>query len=194
MIRSIRLSRLLLFILVMVLLFLSLFLYVSSSASFHRRSIDKTPDWYMKSASGFHTNVSGVLDGSLQGQTLTHYLKSNTIHITAPFFVVFDNKNIPWKIHANFGIGYQTEPEKLKLWGKVDVLQLAGTGSQQTHLTTSELWYYPKTKLAHTDQAVIVTQNDGSTVHAIGMDADLKTGKLHFLSHTEIEYHDTSAT
>lgn len=87
----------------------------------------------------------------------------------------------PWVISANNGKLYDNG-NVLDLWGNVHVEQAKGKDNDATTLITSKLTYYPKSRTATTEEPVKIIQSNGNQIDAVGMDANLATGEITFLS------------
>lgn len=153
---------------------------------------NSTPDWYMTQSHSYNTGDNGDLKSQLDSPTLKHFSGNNSISIDKPHFIVYDSSNIPWKITALHGTYFQNKPTYLHLVGNVIVKQLPAPGSKLTEIHTSILDYYPASNIAKTKQAVSVKQQD-STIHAIGMIANLKTSVINFLSKSKAQYHEVTS-
>ncbi len=152
-----------------------------------KSKLDSSPDWYMTGVSSTTYDKQGQINAILTTPSIVHFNKGDYANLTKPFFTLLDKNKVPWQISAAYGKFYQGKKERFFLWDKVIVKQLPGVHSSQTKLTTSELTYYPKTSVAHTDKAVTITQ-PGSIMHSVGFNADLKKGLIEFLSQSTAEY------
>ncbi len=168
---------------------LSLSFYYAKPFVVKRVNQSRVPDWYIVHAKITNTNLLGHVTGQLTSPRLTHLPYDNVIHLQTPFFVAYDKTNIPWHIHADKGLAYQTKPKKINLIGNVRIQQLPGVGSHKARLTTTQMMYFPNQNIAETKQPVTISE-PGTVMHSVGFKANFHQGVIRFLSRSEAEYYD----
>jgi lipopolysaccharide export system protein LptC len=174
-----------------------------------QQSDDTLPDAYARQVVFTQMNEEGRLKSRFYADELKHY-KNGITTLEAPYGILYDNVNNtlnvggvltvnedthaksggqkpPWTIKADHG-ELRDNGNLLYLWGHVNIHQDKGKNNQATLFTTEALTYYPKTRIARTKEAVQITQSDGSTVTARGMNANLDTGEVDFLSQVRSRY------
>ncbi len=124
----------------------------------------------------YNTTDDGVSDTLDIGGMLAVNGNSQTHH-TKP----------PWVINAEHG-QLREGGDVLFLWGNVHISQAKSNTNLGTVLVTSELTYYPKTRLADTAKPVEIKQSNSNQVNAVGMKANLNTGEITFLSQMRGRY------
>jgi len=150
---------------------------------------NQSPDWFMKNATAMKTDEQGKIKGLVTSPSMVHYSADDVIDMQQPFFTLFDNGGIPWHINANTAQVFQKKNNNhIQLNKNVIVKQMPGKGSNEVTLTTDHLTFFPDTSIAKTDAAVTITE-PGSTIQAVGFEADLKQGIIKFLSNSRAEYH-----
>jgi len=167
-----------------------------SQPTYNLKQIEKqntAPDWYMTGVTISKYNALGAIKGIMTSTKLTHDQKQNIIYMQKPFFILYDKNRTPWHISSLHGKNYQDEKSKTDLWGNVRVKEMPGKDSHHTDMSTTQLTYYPQRNFAHTDKPVTIKE-PGSIMHSIGVNANLKTGVIHFLSKTTGEYSKTKAS
>jgi lipopolysaccharide export system protein LptC len=178
--------------LVFLLLIIAVFTYLAVPHTLSLKFLKErnvTPNWFMKNVQTRSYTVDGKLKNVLSSPKVQHVEKGNIIELSKPTMVSHTNKGNVWRISAEHGKAAEGSHSKVYLWGNVQIKELPGKGSNQTHLITSYLIYNPKTSTAHTNKKVTIMQPN-SIMHSTGFTANLKTGVIHFLSRTSSEFDD----
>ena len=148
----------------------------------------KNPETFATNIHEKEIDQTGKLKNILISSRATSYLQDNITKFTDPFCIIYDTQkqSAPWHIKADFGeaINYN---KKIFLWQHVKVQQVPGLNSRDFTLLTSRLTLYPQQSLAVTDKPVTIIR-PGSVTHAIGLNANFKTGKIKLLSHAQEDY------
>ncbi|MCD6056095.1 MAG: hypothetical protein K0R12_1057 [Gammaproteobacteria bacterium] len=174
-----------------------------------QQSDNSLPDAYAHHVVFTQMNGQGRLKSRFYADELKHYNNGITT-LEAPYGILYDNANNPLNMggvltaneNTHLKSGEQKPPWTIKadqgelrdngnllyLWGHVKIHQEEGKNNQATLFITEALTYYPKTRIAKTKEAVQITQSDGSTVTARGMNANLESGEVDFLSQVRTRY------
>jgi LPS export ABC transporter protein LptC len=146
---------------------------------------------YNITANNFDDN--GVLKSRLFAAQMIHYPKDNTTKVLQPKVILYDAnaKEEPWIITAKYANAINGTA-KIILWDDVVIHQTAGKSNPDIIINTTSLTFYPKEQIAETNQPVTMTEkgqdNSVSTVKAVGIKANQKTGEIELLSNARGYY------
>lgn len=149
-------------------------------------SSQNQPDYYMLDAKYTDYDQNGDIHSQISTSKITHFVTEDSYLFDNPIMIIFNQEQKPWSITSNKGKSEHGK-EKVFLWDNVVIHQDAGPKNAPTTITTSELTIFPKTKTATTDKAVNITQG-GSSITAVGANADFKTGVVNLLSQVQGKY------
>lgn len=149
-------------------------------------ALSEIPDSFMQEVTATKLNVQGAPHYFFTAQEVKHYPHGDTTLMTQPSFIFYPVNEPPWHVKSDSAKmihGY----EKAWLMGNVFAKQPPGAHSHDLTLLTDEMTLYPDKSLAETNRPVTVTQPD-SVVHSIGMQIDMNTNSVKFLSHAHGVY------
>lgn len=130
-------------------------------------------------------NTDGRLLHHLHAPMVRHVPEKNTYLLTKPHLIVTEANQAPWEIRADQGIA---EADRvITLSQQVMIQQKSHQANPQVTLTTEEITYFPKSKLASTLKPVTIQQAENQ-IQAIGMNAYLDDHKVELLSHVRGHY------
>ena len=130
---------------------------------------------------------SGKISELMTTPKLKHYPQQNTSVFETPYIVINRPNQPPWKIHAKQGKAIAGD-QHIILLGKVVIQQAADAKEPATDITTEELSFIPKQRLALTAKPIALHQ-PGIDITAIGMEAHMEQRQVHLISHAKIAYH-----
>lgn len=114
---------------------------------------------------------SGKLASYLQTSRLEHIPQNETHFLQSPRIVIEEPNQPAWEITASQARAFH-KGEKIIFTHHVVIHQAKSETTQESTITTEKLVYFPKKKLATTEQAVRFEQ-PGSVVYSQGMKAYL---------------------
>jgi lipopolysaccharide export system protein LptC len=146
----------------------------------------KIADSFMEEVVAIVFNKIGNPSLKLVTPKMIHYPENDKTDILTPHVTVFRQSPEPWYIDSDYAKTNNGISEIL-FWSHVNIHHLADKENPQTSLLTDSLTIYPDQQLASTNQAVTFLQPD-TTVHAVGMLANLEAGTIKLISQTQGEY------
>ncbi len=146
----------------------------------------KKPDSYMEVVTAMQYGANGKPTMQLITPKMVHYPENDSTDIFAPHVTIYRKSPQPWFIEANFAKTTDGVKEIL-FWSNVTIHHPSDIENPATSLQTEELTIFPDQQLARTDLAVTFIQPD-TTVHAIGMLANLNDNTIKLLSQAQGEY------
>jgi lipopolysaccharide export system protein LptC len=144
------------------------------------------PDAYMENVSATILNKQGTPSMKIETPRMVHYADNDTTHISNPHITVYRQSQEPWYINSDFAKATQGI-EQILFWSNVVIHHAKDTDNPTTTMTTTSLTVFPNKQLAKTNEAITVRQPD-STLHAIGMFANMNDGTVKLLSQARGEY------
>lgn len=145
-----------------------------------------TPDAFMTEARFIGFDDQGQWSNRINSPKVIHYPEQDTAVFDKPQMVARAQDQLTWIITADHGTSRQGL-SVVDLADNVQVQRINDLSHKVVTLTTTALRTYPKQKLAHTNQPVTIIQ-PGSTVHSIGLAADLNKGEIQLLSQVHGTY------
>ncbi len=121
---------------------------------------------------------------------MVHYPENDMTDVFAPRVTVYRKSPEPWYIDSDFAKASQGT-NSILFWSHVNIHHPADTENPKTSFLTEALTIFPDQQLASTDQPVTFIQPD-TTVHAVGMMANLNENTVKLLSQTQGEYAPSS--
>jgi len=150
----------------------------------------KTADAIMEDVIATVYNKLGEPSFKLTTPKMVHYPENDSTDITTPRVTLFRQSPQPWHIDADYAKTKNGITEIL-FWQNVNIHHAADTENPNTSLLTDALTIFPDQQIVKTDQPVVFTQPE-TTIHAVGMLADLNDNTIKLLSQTQGEYAPTS--
>jgi lipopolysaccharide export system protein LptC len=154
---------------------------------------NESPNTTSSSADAFMQNVSAVFldkEGkpSLKINTpeMIHYEKEDATLLTTPEITLYRKSPNPWYITAQYGKA-TAGIENVTFWQNVVLHHAADDHNPATVIKTATLTFHPHQKTAETTDPIVMEQPN-LIVKSVGMLADMKTGNIKLLSHTQGEY------
>jgi LPS export ABC transporter protein LptC len=146
---------------------------------------------YLSDVTAHRFNKEGRLTQVLTMQSWSHLKGENISHLTLPVVKLYQLDGSFWDISAKTGLSFQAnlnkKLEKLQLQQDVTVVRWDKNQTSPWELKTQHLVYLPQTRVAITDDPVVVN-GSGMEVHAIGMRANLDQQKIDFLKEVKTDY------
>jgi lipopolysaccharide export system protein LptC len=134
-------------------------------------------------------NSDGHLTHFLKTSKMQHTPYQNTHYLTNPHIIVQNSDQKPWNIRSKYAQALYNG-KQITFSKQVVIHQNKTDTTQETHLATEELTYFPESKFATTLKQVEFTQA-GSIVTSIGMNAFLENNRIQLLSHAQGNYAPT---
>lgn len=143
-------------------------------------------DSYMEDVVATTYNKEGGPSLKLVTPSMVHYPENNTTQFATPHLTLYRDSPEPWYLDAKHGKASNGTGEIL-FWDDVNIHHMADTSNPTTTLITDSLTIFPDKQVASTNKPVTFMQPD-TTVHAIGMLANLKDNTVKLLSQARGEY------
>jgi lipopolysaccharide export system protein LptC len=159
------------------------------SKSIHTEDDPSRPDSFMQDIVATMFNKDGKPTLRLIAPQLTHFPENNLTHIVTPRVTIFRTSPQPWYIDADYADA-KNGIDEIRFWSNVQIRHPADTENPKTSMNTESLSVFPDQQIASTKDAVTFVQPD-TTVHAIGMLANLSDGTIKLLSQAKGEYAPT---
>lgn len=161
-------------------------IFISRPAPSHKFNQRNHPDAFMEEITAIIFNKSGLPSLKIQAPKMIHYQSDDSTHIREPHVTFFRDSTNPWDIRSFYG-ETQRGVEQIIFSNHVVIHHVADKTNPTTTLTTNSLTIFPDQKLATTTDPILITQPN-TTVHAIGMTANLNNGIIKLLSEAKGEY------
>jgi lipopolysaccharide export system protein LptC len=150
----------------------------------------KKADSFMEDVTAMQFGESGKPSMKLITARMVHYPENDSTDILAPHVTIFRKSPKPWYIESNFAKTSKGLDEIL-FYSNVSIHHPADAENPNTSLRTETLTIFPDRQIASTDRAVTFIQPD-TTIHAIGMLANLNDNTIKLLAQAKGEYAPTS--
>lgn len=134
-------------------------------------------------------NADGHLLHYLHTPHMEHIPFNNTHTLQTPHIVVIKDNQAPWTIHAQLATALKGG-EQIILNKNVVIHQDKDKTVAATTLTTEEITYFPKTKIAKTDKEITLVQAE-NRVDSSGMNAYLAENRVELLHNARGTYAPT---
>ncbi|AHE67465.1 LPS export ABC transporter periplasmic protein LptC [Legionella oakridgensis] len=131
-------------------------------------------------------DAHGELANYLQTPLLRHIPKDNTHWLKTPHIMITQAKESPWEIRSKQAISLYGG-QKITFNKNVIIHQSQHGQTPESTLTTEEMIYFPKDKLAITDKEVTY-QQPGNIVQSTGMKAYLAEKRVQLLNQARGTY------
>jgi lipopolysaccharide export system protein LptC len=143
-------------------------------------------DTFMEEVIATTINKEGNPTLKLITPKMVHYPKDDSTDIMAPRVTIYRKSPEPWHIDSNFA-KTTNGTSTILFWSHVNIHHSTDAENPETNLLTESLTVFPDKKLASTDLPITFIQPD-TTVHAVGMLANLNDNTIKLLSATQGEY------
>jgi lipopolysaccharide export system protein LptC len=150
----------------------------------------KKADSYMEHVTAITLGKEGNPIMKLVTPKMVHYPENDSTDIFAPRVTIYRKSPQPWFIDADFAKASFGISEIL-FWSNVNIHHPTDSENPKTSLLTESLTIFPDQQLARTDKEVTFMQPD-TTVHAVGMLANLNDNTIQLLSQAQGTYAPTS--
>ncbi|MCE3238316.1 MAG: lptC [Gammaproteobacteria bacterium] len=174
-----------LFILALGLSILSVFI-AKHSHSTSLRDANHRPDAFMEDVVAIIINKQGNPSLRIESPKMVHYADNDTTDITTPHLMLYRQSPEPWHINSNYAKATQGLTEVF-FWNHVVIHHLQDVANPTTDMTTSTLTVFPDQQIAKTDDTITVVQPN-TTIHGVGMLANLNDGTVQLFSQARGEY------
>ena len=144
------------------------------------------PDAIMENVIATIINKEGKPSLKIETPKMIHYAKNDTTDITTPHVTVYRQSPKPWTIDSQYAQATHGIVQ-INFWNHVVIHHPDDKLNPTTTMQMASLTVFPDKQIAQTDQAVVLTQPD-TTIHAIGMLANLDNGTIKLISQTRTEY------
>jgi lipopolysaccharide export system protein LptC len=131
-------------------------------------------------------NKEGDPSLQIKSPKMIHYPENDTTHIETPHITIFRQSPEPWIVNSDFAKASKGI-QQIDFWSNVVIHHEHDIKAPITTMTTTSLTVFPSEKIAQTEDAIVLTQPD-TTIHAIGMYANLNEGYVKLLSAARGEY------
>lgn len=146
----------------------------------------KKPDSFMEGVIATTLGKEGKPILKLISPKMIHYPENDMTTIAEPRVTVYRKSPQPWFIDADYAKA-SNGINSILFWSHVNIHHPSDVENPTTSLLTESLTIFPDRQMASTDEAVTFIQPD-TTVHAVGMLADLNDNTIKLLSQTQGEY------
>lgn len=144
------------------------------------------PDAYMENIVATIMNKQGTPSLKIEAPKMTHYVEDDTTYIIHPHVIVYRQSPQPWHIRSDYAEALKGTQE-IVFSQHVVIHHPADIANPNTKMETLSLTVFPDKQQAQTDNPVTITQPD-TTIHGIGMLADLNNGTVQLLSQAKGDY------
>ncbi|QKT02910.1 LPS export ABC transporter periplasmic protein LptC [Ectothiorhodospiraceae bacterium 2226] len=145
------------------------------------------PAYTVENFSAVSLDASGRADYRLEAEHMAHYRAQNALDLTQPSVLVYREHGAPWHLRAERGWVLEDE-DRVYLHGRVTLHRAAFDQEPAVDLETHEVVLQPRARLAATDEALDMRRGE-ERVQAVGMRADLESGRLELLHEVRGVYH-----
>ncbi|MES2216782.1 MAG: LPS export ABC transporter periplasmic protein LptC [Pseudomonadota bacterium] len=163
---------------------------ISHPAKVNPQDDPKQIDSFMEEVQAITYNKLGQPSLQITTPKMVHYPENNTTYITTPRVIIYRQSPQPWFVDSDYAKA-SNGMDSILFWSNVNIHHLADPENPTTSLRTNTLTIFPNQQIAQTNEAVTFVQPD-TTVHAIGMLANLDVGTVKLLSQTQGEYDPSS--
>ncbi len=144
------------------------------------------PDAWMENVVAIIINKAGSPALKVEAPKMVHYADHDTTHIETPHITMYRQSPEPWYINSNYATATQGL-DQIYFWDNVVIHHISDVANPTTTMTTTTLTVFPDKQIAQTNDRVTVVQPD-TTIHGIGMLANLNDGTVQLLSQARGEY------
>jgi len=144
------------------------------------------PDAFIEGVSTVILNKQGLPTLKVQSPKMVHYQLNDSTDIEKPHIIVYRDSPEPWHIHAEYAKATHGL-DQIVFWDHVLIFHKSDPVHPTTTMRTSTLTVLPNQQIAKTADPVLLLQPD-TTIHAIGMLANMKEGTVKLLSEARGDY------
>lgn len=145
------------------------------------------PDYFLHQFTATTMNANGKPAYKVMAQHLEHYPDDNSMKLQNPLFSFYENNIKTWTAQSREATVME-DGEKIYLSGDVVLNQIKISEKEiPAILSAEQLTIEPKKDIAHTKSSINLRKGK-NTIDAVGMHADLKKGRIEFLSNTRSHY------
>jgi len=160
---------------------------IEQSPKQSKEQLRHNPDYFLKNFTSTTMNKSGKIAYKIQADLLEHYPDTDSMELQQSFFTFYENNTKAWTVKANKALILQKN-EQIQLSGNVILNQMASRKNiELIRLTAPQLTIDTKKNILHTKSNVKLIKGH-STIHAIGMRANMNKKRIEFLSNTRSQY------
>lgn len=144
------------------------------------------PDAFIENVVATIISTEGKPTLKVEAPKMVHYPDDDTTDIETPHITLYRESPEPWSIDSHFAKATQGL-DKIYFWENVVIHHTNDNANPTTTMTTSTLTVFPDKQIAQTDDNVTVIQ-PSTTIHGLGMLANLHEGTVQLLSKAQGEY------
>jgi lipopolysaccharide export system protein LptC len=144
------------------------------------------PDAFMENVTALMMNKEGMPSLKIVTPKLTHYTDNDTSNFLTPKLTIYRQSPEPWYITSQYGKSTQGMTNVF-FWQHVNIQHAADVSSPETLIKTPTLLVHPNDRTAETKDWITLIQPN-TTIKAVGMQANMKTGDIKLLSQVRGEY------
>lgn len=144
------------------------------------------PDAFMENVVATIINKEGNLTLKVEAPKMVHYTDNDTTDIETPHITMYRQSPEPWHINSNYAKATQGL-DQIYFWDNVVIHHMSDIANPTTTMTTTTLTVFPDKQIAQTNDNVTLIQPD-TTIHGLGMLANLNDGTVQLLSQARGEY------
>ncbi|MDP1557985.1 MAG: LPS export ABC transporter periplasmic protein LptC [Nitrosomonas sp.] len=141
-------------------------------------NLDRKPDYIIENLSGVRMDHDRAVQRTFSAKKMLHYLESDITHLEQPYFTNTEPKGPIMRVKAEKA-EFTRNGEDIYLTGNVTILR--GADKDKVTMLTSFLHLIPDENIAKTDQTVVIARKN-TTVNAVGLELDNRTGVIQLLS------------
>lgn len=157
---------------------------LTSSSTLHANT---SPDSFMENFTTRSFDAQGKLQYEFQAALMQHFPHDKHREFTAPQFTAYRPHNQRWILSAEQGRSSH-HIKQILLQGRVVMRRYsASDGPAELEIHTHDLTVIPDDSYAETSQPVVFMRTEG-TIHAVGLQADFRAGKITLLSQVRGRY------
>ena len=161
-------------------------IFISKHAENTLADADHRPDALMENVVATIINKEGNPSLRVEAPKMIHYADNDTTDIETPHITMYRQSPEPWHINSNYAKATQGLG-KLYFWDNVVIRHMSDIANPTTTMTTTTLTVFPDKQIAQTSDHVTLIQPD-TTIHGLGMLANLNDGTVQLLSQARGEY------
>ncbi len=144
------------------------------------------PDAFMENVVATIINNDGMPSLKVEAPKMVHYIENDTTDILTPHITLYRESPEPWSIDSRHAKATQGL-DKIYFWEDVVIHHVNDSANPTTTMTTATLTVFPNKQIAQTNDNVTVIQ-PSTTIHGLGMLANLHEGTVQLLSKAQGEY------
>lgn len=144
------------------------------------------PDAFMENVSTTIMNSNGKISLKIDSPKMVHFRYQDSTEIEAPHITIYRDSPEPWHVQSDFAKAIHGI-QQIDFWSQVVIYHKNDTANPTTTIHTESLSVFPNQQIAKTNDAITFLQPT-TTIHAIGMIANMNNGTIKLLSQTRGEY------